>query len=116
MTFLAYLVPCQPENNANKVPRLFFRNMGTKTFASSQKHYDFWPKTAKFGPIYAFLVILGKFDPMSAQKNNANKVAGWFSDKWVPEILLPPNMIRINGPKMARFGPKLAFFDKYWHF
>ena len=24
------------------------------TFASSRKNYDFWPKTAKFGPKYAF--------------------------------------------------------------
>ena len=40
--------------------------MGTKTFASSQKNYDFWLKTAKFGPMYAFLVILGQIMAFSA--------------------------------------------------
>ena len=43
----------------------------------------FGPKTAKFGPKYAFLVILGQilpfctFCPMIDQKNNVNKVPRW---------------------------------------
>ena len=34
--------------------------MGTKTFASSHKNLNFWPKKAKFGPKNDFLVILGQ--------------------------------------------------------
>ena len=28
---------------------------------------------------------------------------------WVPTLLLPPERIRIFGPKTTKFGPKLAF-------
>ena len=40
---------------------------------------------------------------------NANEVPQWFSDIWVPELLLPPNIIRMFGPKTAIFAPKYAF-------
>ena len=33
----------------------------------------------------------------------------WFSDVWVPELLLPPKIIRRFGPKMAIFAQKYAF-------
>ena len=42
--YLANLVPSP--TNANKVPRWFFRYVGTKTFASSVKLRIFGPKTA----------------------------------------------------------------------
>ena len=44
------------------------------------------PKTAKFGPKYAFLVILGQI-----------------------LVLLPPEKNRIFGPKTAIFAPKYVF-------
>ena len=63
----------------------------------------FW-KTAKFGPNYAFLVILGQIlaflihlVPCPANKS----MRKWFSDMWVPELLLPPKIIRISGLKRA---------------
>ena len=37
----------------------------------------------------------------------------WLSDKWVPELLLPPNIIRMFGPKMAIFVQKYAFLGTY---
>ena len=30
-----------------------------------------------------------------------NKVPQWLSDVWVPELLLPPKIIRIFGPRTA---------------
>ena len=63
-----------PKYNAIKVPRWFFRYVGTKTFASSQNNKDFWrknsqiwPKTGIFWPIF----------PMQT-KNNSNKVPRCF--------------------------------------
>ena len=113
LAFLPYLVPCQPENNANKVPnfcflqkKLWFLAPKLPNLAQYMHFWSFWAKFGHFLPIWAH----------ARPKNNANKVAGWFSDKWVPELMLPPKMIWINGPKMAKFGPKLAFFVKYWHF
>ena len=36
---------------------------------------------------------------MPDQQNSANEVPKWFSDIWVPELLLPPKMIIMFGPK-----------------
>ena len=55
---------------------------------------------------------IGLSDPFGTildQKNNANMVPRWFSEMWVPELLLPPKMIRMFGPKTAIFAPKYAF-------
>ena len=32
---------------------------------------------------------------------------------WVPELLLPPKIIRMFGPKTAIFAPKYAFLGTY---
>ena len=50
----------------NKVPRWVFRNVGNKTFDFSIKKRIFCPKTTKFGPKSAFLVILGQILPFFA--------------------------------------------------
>ena len=42
---------------------------------------------------------------MPDQKNNANEVPRWFSDMWVPELLLPPKIIRMFSPKTAISPP-----------
>ena len=39
------------------------------------------------------------------QKNNVNEVPMWFTDMWVPEILLPLKIITMFGPKRP-FLPK----------
>ena len=63
--------------------RWVFRYVGTKTVASSHKIRIFSQKTAKFGPKYAFLVILGQILPFlhilsnAGPKNNVNKVPRW---------------------------------------
>ena len=38
---------------------------------------------------------------MPDQENIANEVTKWFSDVWAPELLLPPEIIRMFGPKTA---------------
>ena len=43
----------------------------------------------------------------------SNEVPRWLSDMRVPELLLPPKMIRMFGPKMAIFAPKYAFLGTY---
>ena len=47
------------------------------------------------------------------QKNNANEVPKWFSDMGVPELLLPPDIIRMFGLKTAIFAQKYAFLGTY---
>ena len=58
----------------------------TKLLLTPVKIMTFGPKTAKFNPKYAFLVVLGQilaffahFVPMfhARPKTNANKVPGW---------------------------------------
>ena len=50
---------------------------------------------------------------MPDQKNNVNEVPRWFSDVWVPELLLPPKIDRMFGPKTAIFARKYAFLGTY---
>ena len=73
------------KNDANKVPRWFFCYVDTKTFASSQKNKDFWPKNSHIWPEIGIIghfgpniCIFGPFRPMPDQKNNANKMRRWF--------------------------------------
>ena len=103
---------------------------GTKSFAPSPQKMDFWPKNGQiwpaqnwhfghFGPnICPFgsddAMQNGKFWPNNGlfgtildQKNNANEVPTWFSD-----MLLPPKMIRMFGPKTVIYAPKYALLGK----
>ena len=57
-----------------------------------------------------FLILLV---PCPTEKNNANEVPRWFSDMWVPELLLPPKIFRIFGPKTAILAPKHDFFGSF---
>ena len=81
----------------------------------------FRPKTAKFGPKYLFLVILGHilaflahFGPWSTKITMRIRCLGGFSVMCVPELLLSPVKIRIFCPKtteigiVGHFGPGLA--------
>ena len=56
--------------------------------------------------------------PIFGPKNNAKEVPRWFSYRWVPELLPPPKIIRMFGPKTAIFAPIYAFSDTYrpWPF
>ena len=66
-----------------KVPRWFSVKWVPKLLLTSIKIRIFGPKTAKFGPKSAFLVILGQILPFFAhfvqcpKKNNVNKVPRW---------------------------------------
>ena len=55
-------------------------------------------------------------DPFGAipdQKNNANEVPRVFFYMLVPELLLPPKIIKMYGPKTAVFAPEYAFLGTY---
>ena len=74
--FLPISSIARPKNNANKVPRMFVRYVGNKTFDFSSKKRDFCPKTTKFGPKLAFLFILGQALP-------AHLVPCWWVGWWL---------------------------------
>ena len=69
------------------------------------------------GPNWSFLcqrfTFLVHFEAIPDQRNNVNEVPRWFSDMWVPELLLPQKIIRMFGPKMAIYAPKYAFLSTY---
>ena len=72
-----------PKNNADKLPKWFSVMLVPKLLLNPIKIRLFGPKTAKFGPKSAFLVILGQILPFFAHfvqwptKNNVNKVPRW---------------------------------------
>ena len=37
----------------------------------------------------------------------------WFTDRWVPELLLPPNTVRMFGQKRPILPPKYALLSTY---
>ena len=57
-----------------------------------------------------FLILLV---PCPTEKNNGNEVPRWFSDMWVPELLLPHVIIRMFGPKTAIFALNYALLGSY---
>ena len=69
------------------------------------------PKTAKFGKNMHFWTFWAKYLPFwsilsyGRPNNNGNEVPSWFSEIWVPELLLPLKIIRMFGPKTANFAP-----------
>ena len=88
------------------------RYEGTKSFALSSKKIVFWPENGQIRPK---ICIFGHFWHflLCSTKNNENEVPRWFSDMWVPKLLLPPKIIRIYGPKTTIFAPKYAFLGTY---
>ena len=92
------------------VPKLLLNPIKTRIFG---------PKTAKFGPKSAFLVIMGQILPFfhilsnARPKNNVNKVPRWVFRMWVTKLLISPVKIRIFCPKTTKFGPKLAFLVNF---
>ena len=84
----------------------------TKLLISPVKNRIFCPKTAKFGPKYAFLVILGQILPFFAHfvqcltKKQQTRCLG---AQVVTKLLISPVKKRIFCPKTTKFGPNLAF-------
>ena len=99
-----------PKNNADKLSRWFSVMLVPKLLLTPIKIRIFGPKTAKFGPKSAFLVILGQILPFFAHfvqwptKNNVNKVPRW--------------VFRYVGNKTYDFSSKKKDFlpqnDKIW--
>ena len=80
----------------------FLLCVGTKTFASYRNNLDFWPRKAKFGPYYAFLV-------MPDQKTMRIRCLGGFSVMWVTKLL-------ISLVKIGFFAQKSTNLARKWHF
>ena len=95
-----------PKNIADKLSRWFSVMLVPKLLLTPIKIRIFGPKTAKFGPKSAFLVILGQILPFFAHfvqcwpKNNVNKVPRW--------------VFRYVGDKTFDFSSikKFQFFNK----
>ena len=88
----------------------------TKLLISPVKKRIFCPKTTKFGPKLAFLVILGQiliffFHILSnAQpKNNVKKVPRWVLGYVGNKTFDFSSKKKEFCPKTTKFGPKLAF-------
>ena len=73
--------PTKPNQTYQTKPNLHFWSFGTK-------YWPFWSIWCHARP-----------------KNNANEVPYWFFDIWVPELLLPPKIIRMFSPKTAISPP-----------
>ena len=118
---MAHLIPWTTKNDANKVHR-----WGTRTFASSRKNKDFWPKNGQiwpkiciFGHFGPNIGIFGLFGPMVEQRTMRTRCLGGFSDMLVSKLLLPPTRIRTFGPKRPNLVKNMnfwSFWAKCWHF
>ena len=104
-----------PKNDANKLSRWFSVMLVPKLLLTPIKIRIFGPKTAKFGPKYAFLVILGQILPFlhilsnARPKNNVNKVPRWVFRYVGNKTFDFSSKKRIFCSKTTKFSPKLAF-------
>ena len=104
-----------PKNNADKLPKWFSVMLVPKLLLTPIKIRIFGPKTAKFGPKSAFLVILGQILPFFAHivqcwpKNNVNKVPRWVFRYVGNKTFDFSSKKKDFLPKTTKFGPKLAF-------
>ena len=106
------------KNNVDKLPKWFSVMLVPRLLLPPEKIRIFGPKTAKFGPKYAFLVILGQilafllFLSNARPKNDANKVPRWVTKLLISQVKIkilcpkPPNLVRIG--IFVHFGPGLA--------
>ena len=104
-----------PKNNADKLPKWFSVMLVPKLLLNPIKIRLFGPKTAKFGPKSAFLVILGQILPFFAHfvqwptKNNVNKVRRWV-------FCYVGNKTFDFSSKKRIFCQKRPNFAQNWHF
>ena len=102
-------------NDANKLPRWFFRYIGTNLLLPPVRlgvlvrKGQIWSKICSFGHFGLNIGIFGPFRPMSDQKTMRTRCLGVFSVMWLPKLLLSPMRIRI----FAQEQPNLA---RKWHF
>ena len=79
----------------------------------------FGPKTAKFGPKYAFLVILGQILPFlhilsnARPKNNVNKVPRWVSRYVGNKTFDFSSKKKDFLPKNDQIWPKIGIFGQF---
>ena len=105
-----------PKNNADKLPKWFSVMLVPKLLLNPIKIRLFGPKTAKFGPKSAFLVILGQILPFFAHfvqwptKNNVNKVPRWVF-RYVGN-----KTFDFSSKKKGFFAPKRPNLAQNWHF
>ena len=80
-----------------------------KKLGFGPKNSKIWPKVCSFGHCGPNIGMSYSFGDVPDQKNNENEVPRCFSDMWVPQLLLPPNINRMFGPKAALFSFHLIF-------
>ena len=108
----------RPKNNANKVQKWFSFMWIPKLLLLLVKIGIFGRKTAKFGPKYAYLVILGQIlafiihlVPCPTNKTMRTRSLIEHTDMCVPDLLV--KIVRMFGPRTAIFAPKYAFLGTY---
>ena len=74
-----------------------------------------WPKIDIFGHFGSNIGFSDSFGAMPFQRNNANEVLSQCSDMWIPELLLPPKMIWMFGPKTAFLFCLHTFCHQSYH-
>ena len=105
-----------PKNNADKLSRWFSVMLVPKLLLTPIKIRLFGPKTAKFGPKSAFLVILGQILPFFAHfvqwptKNNVNKVPRWVFH------YVGNKTFDFSSKKKGFFAQKRPNLAQNWHF
>ena len=103
------------KNNADKLPKWFSVMLVPKLLLTPIKIWSFGPKTAKFGPKSAFLVILGQILPFFAPLANSwpktiwTRCLGGISVLWVTKLLISP-------VKKGFFAQKRPNLAQNWHF
>ena len=108
-----------PKNNADKLSRWFSVMLVPKLLLNPIKIRLFGPKTAKFGPKSAFLVILGQILPFFAHfvqcwpKNNVNKVPRWVFRYVGNKTFDFSSKKKDFLPKNDQIWPKIGIFGQF---
>ena len=108
-----------PKNNADKLSRWFSVMLVPKLLLTPIKIRIFGPKTAKFGPKSAFLVILGQILPFFAHfvqwptKNNVYKVPRWVFRYVGNKTYDSSSKKKDFLPQNDKIWPKLGIFGWY---
>ena len=108
-----------PKNDANKLSRWFSVMLVPKLLLTPIKNSIFGPKTAKFGPKYAFLVIFGQILPFlhilsnARPKNNVNKMPRWVFRYVGNKTFYFSSKKKDFLPKNDQIWPKTGIFGQF---
>merc|ERR1719225_1533124 len=112
-------VKADQKNNADMLPKWFSVMLVPKLLLTPIKIRIFGPKTAKFGPKYAFLVSLGQILPFlhilsnARPKNNVNKVPRWVFRYVGNKAYDFSSKKKDFLPKKDQIWPKIGIFGQF---